>query len=76
MASAKDSDSGKEILGEENCRGNGGFMEQFENYIIVDIGANLTSKKFARDLDSVIQRAKEAGKYPDTADTQMRREKT
>ena len=39
-----------------------GLMKQLENYIIVDIGANLTSKKFARDLDSVIQRAKEAGK--------------
>lgn len=32
------------------------------NYLIVDIGANLTNKKFARDLDNVIQRAKEAGK--------------
>jgi TatD DNase family protein len=33
----------------------------YENYIIVDIGANLTNKKYGRDLDSVIQRAKDAG---------------
>ncbi len=40
----------------------GAIMNQLDNYIIVDIGANLTNKKFARDLDSVIKRAKEAGK--------------
>ncbi|KAI4490331.1 hypothetical protein M0802_010708 [Mischocyttarus mexicanus] len=33
----------------------------YENYIIVDVGANLTNKKYSRDLDSVIQRAKDAG---------------
>ena len=27
----------------------------------VDIGANLTNKKFSRDLDQVIQRARDAG---------------
>lgn len=32
-----------------------------ENYIIVDIGANLTNKKFTRDLDSVVGRARDAG---------------
>lgn len=32
-----------------------------ENYIIVDIGANLTNKKFTRDLDSVVSRAQDAG---------------
>jgi len=37
------------------------ISKQLDNYIIVDIGANLTSKKFARDLDSVIKRAKDAG---------------
>ena len=31
------------------------------DYMIVDVGANLTNKKFARDLDAVIDRAKEAG---------------
>ena len=29
---------------------------KLDNYIIVDVGANLTNKKFARDLDAVIQR--------------------
>ena len=32
-----------------------------ETYVLVDIGANLTNKKFSRDLDSVISRAREAG---------------
>uniref|UniRef100_T1J039 Deoxyribonuclease TATDN1 n=1 Tax=Strigamia maritima TaxID=126957 RepID=T1J039_STRMM len=32
-----------------------------ENYILIDVGANLTNKKFGRDLDAVIQRAKDAG---------------
>ena len=40
-----------------------GLMQQLDNYIIVDIGANLTNKKFSRDLDSVLKRAKEAGTY-------------
>lgn len=38
-----------------------GLMKQLDNYLIVDIGANLTNKKFSRDLDSVVQRAKESG---------------
>lgn len=33
----------------------------YENYVVVDVGANLTNKKYGRDLDSVIQRAKDAG---------------
>ncbi len=41
------------------------MMQQFENYIIVDVGANLTNKKFSRDLDSVLQRAKDSGKFYD-----------
>lgn len=32
-----------------------------ENYIVIDVGANLTNKKYSRDLDSVIQRAKDSG---------------
>ena len=39
-----------------------GLMKKLNNYIIVDVGANLTNKKFSRDLDAVIQRAKDAGK--------------
>lgn len=34
----------------------------YENLIVIDIGANLTNKKYSRDLDSVVQRAKDAGK--------------
>ena len=37
------------------------MLDKLSNYIIVDIGANLTNKKFSRDLDQVIQRAREAG---------------
>jgi len=37
------------------------MMDKLSNYIIVDIGANLTNKKFSRDLDQVIQRATDAG---------------
>ncbi|XP_058805091.1 3'-5' ssDNA/RNA exonuclease TatD isoform X3 [Phymastichus coffea] len=33
----------------------------YENYVLVDVGANLTNKKYNRDLDSVVQRAKDAG---------------
>lgn len=35
----------------------------YENLIVIDVGANLTNKKYSRDLDSVIQRAQDAGKY-------------
>lgn len=36
----------------------------YENYILVDVGANLTNKKYTRDLESVIQRARDAGNFP------------
>lgn len=39
------------------------FEQCYENLIVIDIGANLTNKKYSRDLDSVIQRAKDAGTY-------------
>lgn len=42
---------------------NTNMEECYENLIVVDIGANLTNKKYVRDLDSVIQRAKDAGLY-------------
>lgn len=32
-----------------------------DSYILIDIGANLTNKKFTRDIDSVVRRAKDAG---------------
>ncbi|KAJ6224207.1 hypothetical protein RDWZM_002752 [Blomia tropicalis] len=31
------------------------------HYLLVDIGANLTNRKFAKDLDSVLQRARDSG---------------
>lgn len=31
------------------------------SYVLIDIGANLTNSKYARDLDSVIERAKDIG---------------
>lgn len=34
----------------------------YDNLIVVDVGANLTNKKYSRDLDSVVQRAKDSGK--------------
>lgn len=37
------------------------MRECYENLILIDIGANLTNKKYSRDLESVIQRAKDAG---------------
>ncbi|BES90885.1 unnamed protein product [Nesidiocoris tenuis] len=40
------------------------FLEMsncLDNYILVDVGANLTSRKFSRDLESVISRAKDSG---------------
>lgn len=33
----------------------------YENLIVIDCGANLTNKKYSRDLDSVVQRAQDAG---------------
>lgn len=38
------------------------MKECYENLIVVDVGANLTNKKYSRDLDLVIQRAKDSGK--------------
>lgn len=34
---------------------------RYDNLIVVDVGANLTNKKYSKDLDSVIQRAKDSG---------------
>lgn len=35
----------------------------YENLILIDAGANLTNKKYSRDLDAVIQRAQDSGKW-------------
>lgn len=34
----------------------------YENLILIDCGSNLANKKYARDLDQVLKRAKDAGK--------------
>lgn len=31
------------------------------HYLLIDIGANLTNRKFAKDLDAVLQRARDVG---------------
>lgn len=35
----------------------------YENLILIDVGANLTNKKYSRDLDAVVQRAQDSGIY-------------
>lgn len=45
----------------EECQISEELKGCYENLIVIDIGANLTNKKYGRDLDSVIQRAKDAG---------------
>lgn len=42
-------------------KANTSMKQCYENYILVDVGANLTNKKFGRDLESVVKRAKDAG---------------
>lgn len=36
-------------------------LESDGRYLMIDIGSNLTNKKFQRDLDGVVKRAKDAG---------------
>lgn len=31
------------------------------HYLLIDIGANLTNRKYAKDLDDVLQRARDVG---------------
>ncbi|XP_050529911.1 3'-5' ssDNA/RNA exonuclease TatD isoform X2 [Daktulosphaira vitifoliae] len=37
------------------------FKENYDNYLLIDAGANMVNKKFSRDLESVLQRAKDSG---------------
>lgn len=46
-----------------NDNNNDNIEKCYENYILIDVGANLTNKKYTRDLDSVIQRAKDSGTH-------------
>lgn len=54
-------------LSESAIKSSGGAEAALEvlsgQYFVTDVCANLTNKKYARDLDGVIQRAKNAGKY-------------
>ena len=53
----------KSEVGDNNNTSADLTSEVNENYVIVDIGANLTNKKFTRDLDSVVCRAQDAGLF-------------
>lgn len=46
---------------DKECSSDTQMKSYFENYILVDVGANLTNRKFNRDLESVIGRAKDSG---------------
>ncbi|XP_034485220.1 3'-5' ssDNA/RNA exonuclease TatD [Drosophila innubila] len=48
-------------VGEEQLDIDDSMKHCFENLIVIDVGANLTNKKYSRDLDSVVQRARDAG---------------
>ncbi|XP_050439970.1 3'-5' ssDNA/RNA exonuclease TatD [Adelges cooleyi] len=37
------------------------FKENYDNYLLIDAGANMVNKKFTRDLEPVLQRAKDSG---------------
>lgn len=38
-------------------------LELSGHYFLIDIGANLANRKYARDLDKVIERARHVGKH-------------
>lgn len=49
---------------EQNIDTNASNMEHcYENLILIDCGSNLANKKYGRDLDQVLKRAKDAGKW-------------
>lgn len=50
-------------VGEEQLDIEDSMKHCFENLIVIDVGANLTNKKYSRDLDSVVQRARDAGSF-------------
>jgi len=37
------------------------IRENYDNYLLIDVGSNMVNKKFNRDLESVLQRAKDSG---------------
>lgn len=38
------------------------LLNSCDNYILIDVGANIINKKYSRDVDSVIKRAKDSGR--------------
>lgn len=54
MSESSSSNNNNELTKLTNC---------FDNYVLIDVGANLTNRKFGRDLESVVQRAKDSGKH-------------
>ncbi|KAI5706868.1 hypothetical protein M8J75_012078 [Diaphorina citri] len=52
MSESSSSNNNNELTKLANC---------FDNYVLIDVGANLTNRKFGRDLESVVQRAKDSG---------------
>ena len=64
MSSQSATSSKDDLKGETQSSGDSAkaVLESLnDQYFIIDVCANLTNKKFARDVDSVIQRAKNAG---------------
>lgn len=39
------------------------IRENYDNYLLIDVGSNMINKKFSRDLESVLQRAKDSGVF-------------
>lgn len=39
------------------------IKENYDNYLLIDVGSNMVNKKFSRDLESVLQRAKDSGMF-------------
>lgn len=39
------------------------IKENYDNYLLIDVGSNMVNKKFSRDLESVLQRAKDSGQF-------------
>lgn len=37
------------------------IKENYDNYLLIDAGSNMVNKKFSKDLESVLQRAKDSG---------------
>lgn len=38
------------------------LKEKYDNYLLIDVGSNMLNKKFSRDLEAVLQRAKDSGR--------------